>query len=89
MVALNSKHADAFYNMGNVYASLKMENKAIEAYQKVIEIKPQHMDALVNLSILSFQKGNYREAVQYCDRAVASGYDAPKEYLLTLRPYRN
>ena len=46
------------------------------------------MNALVNLSILSFQQGDFKGAVKYCDEAVLLGYDAPQEYLNTLAPYR-
>ena len=87
-VEFDPANAEGYYNMGNIYAKLKRDEEAISSYLKAVEEDPKHMNALVNLSILSFRKGDFAAAVRYCDQAVSLGYDAPQEYLNTLTPYR-
>ncbi|MBI5416134.1 MAG: tetratricopeptide repeat protein [Candidatus Omnitrophica bacterium] len=80
--------AQGYYNLGNVYVKLDMVAEALKAYLKAVELKPENVDALFNLSILSFRQWNFADAVKYCDKAVSLGYDAPRQYLDTLAPYR-
>ena len=80
--------AKASYNLGNTYARLKRNPEAIAAYIKAVQTDPGYMDAWVNLSILSFQEGDFANAVKYCDEAVLLGYQAPQGYLNALAPYR-
>ena len=87
-VHLNSKNAQIHYNLGNAYTKLKMEDKAIFSYLQAVQKDPKHMDAWVNLSIISFKKKDFVNAVKYCDEAVLSGYEAPEGYLRALAPYR-
>jgi tetratricopeptide (TPR) repeat protein len=87
-VDLDPANAEGYYNMGNIYARLKRDDEAISSYLKAVEQDPRHTNALVNLSILSFQKGDFAAAVKYCDEAVLSGYDAPEGYLNALAPHR-
>lgn len=87
-VALGPANAEGYYNMGNIYAKLDKTEEAISSYLKAVEHDPKHMNALVNLSILSFQKEDFAAAVKYCDEAVLLGYDAPEGYLNALAPYR-
>jgi tetratricopeptide (TPR) repeat protein len=49
------KNAEAYYNLGNVYADLGQNGEAIASYLKTVGINPRHQDAFVNLSILSFK----------------------------------
>ena len=87
-VDLDPANAEGYYNMGNIYARLKRDDEAISSYLKAVEQDPRHTNALVNLSILSFQKGDFAAAVRYCDEAVLLGYDAPEGYLNALAPHR-
>lgn len=43
---------------------------AIEAYQRVLEIHPQHVDALINLGMLSYEEGHLEKALQCFQQAV-------------------
>ena len=87
-VEFDPANAEGYYNLGNIYAKLKKAPEAISSYWKAVEQDPGHVNALVNLSILSFQQGDFKGAVKYCDEAVSLGYDAPRQYLDTLAPYR-
>ncbi|MBI5023766.1 MAG: tetratricopeptide repeat protein [Candidatus Omnitrophica bacterium] len=87
-VTLDPANAEGYYNMGNIYARLNNTGEAISSYLKAVDQDSLHMNALVNLSILSFQKEDFAAAVKYCDEAVLLGYDAPEGYLNALAPYR-
>jgi tetratricopeptide (TPR) repeat protein len=87
-VKCDARNAEGYYNLGNTYAKLKMDDQAIRAYLDAVSVNPKHRDAWVNLSILSFQKGDFSNAVRYCDEAILLGYEAPEGYLHALAPYR-
>jgi len=87
-LTVNPKNAEAYYNIGNVYANLNSLDKAVSSYLKAVEYDSQHVNALVNLSILSYKQGSFDDAVKYCDQAIELGYRAPEGYLKTLMPYR-
>ena len=72
--------AELFFNIGNVFASLQNPDRAIEYYNKAVAVNPKSLDALVNLSILSFQKGLYVDAGIYLDKSVDLGYKVPEGY---------
>ena len=75
-----SDGAELFFNVGNVFAGLQNPERAIEYYAKAVDINPGALDAVVNLSILSFQQGRYIEAGKYLDKAVELGYKVPEGY---------
>ncbi len=52
----NIDTADAHYNAGNAYAKLGQLDKAIEEYNKSIELNPKHEDAIYNKKILEKRK---------------------------------
>lgn len=87
-VTLDPANAEGYYNMGNIYAKLNNTEEAISSYLKAVDQDSRHMNALVNLSILSFQKEDFAAAVKYCDEAVLLGYAAPEGYLNALAPHR-
>ena len=87
-IEINPENAEVYYNLGNVFAALDLPTKAMEEYLKALTYDAQHVNALVNLSILSFKQRKYADAVKYCDKAIKAGYDAPEGYLKTLEPYR-
>lgn len=77
--------AEIYYNIGNVFAQLGNADRAIEYYKRVVSINPKHMDAFTNLSIVSFQKENYPDALFYLDKAKELGYKPPREYEESLK----
>jgi tetratricopeptide (TPR) repeat protein len=81
-------NAESHYNLGNIYASLNELKSAISEYQKAVQADPAHMNAWVNMSILSFKLGEYTNAAKYCDEAMVLGYEAPPEYLESLKTYK-
>ncbi len=80
-----SNNPEVFYNLGNCYMKLMVWQKAIDNFLKAVDINPKHVDAWVNLSIASSEKGEYKNALKYCETAILLGYVPPKEYIEGLR----
>jgi tetratricopeptide (TPR) repeat protein len=76
--------AELYFNIGNVFARLGNSDNAVDYYKKAVSVNPRHMDAFVNLSIISFQKAAYADASFYLDKARELGYQPPEEYLKSL-----
>lgn len=87
-VEFDPENAEGYYNLANTYAKWDRPKDAVSAYLKAIEQDTKHANALANLSILSFQMGDFESAVKYCDEAILAGHDAPEGYLNALAPYR-
>jgi tetratricopeptide (TPR) repeat protein len=87
-VEFDPENDKGFYNLGNILVKLGRLEEARSSYVKAVEANPENVDALVNLSILSFQVKDFDSAVHYCDEAILLGYEAPRDYLKALDPYR-
>ena len=87
-IALNPKDPELHYKLADVYARLGLISKAKQHYLEAIALNPKHMDAMVNLSLLSYLEKNFDDAVKYCDDAMKLGYNPPEDYLESLKKYR-
>jgi len=67
---LKPRHANAWYNMGNAYANLKQYEKAIECYNKAVEIKPDMHEALNNIGNAYAGLKQYEKAIECYNKAV-------------------
>ena len=52
----NTPTADGFYNLGNTLARQGQVDAAIEAYERTLELEPEHADALFNKDLLEQAK---------------------------------
>ncbi|CAB3397300.1 unnamed protein product [Caenorhabditis bovis] len=59
--------AEYFYLKGTALMALKKDNEAMEALEKVISIKPDHVDSRINLSSLQQKHGMCEEALMTLD----------------------
>lgn len=78
----------AYNNLGDIYHKMGKAAQAIEMLQKAIEIQPDYGTAHYNLARIYFEAGKYDLAAYHCDKAGASGYKVPPEFLKELKPYR-
>ena len=59
-----------YYNLGKLHDGLKDYEKAIYYYQKVVQIRPNFSDALMNLSSIYDKKGKSNIANNYLMKAI-------------------
>ena len=75
---IQPSNASAHLALGHVLTEAGMSRPAEEAYRTAIGINPT-VEALNNLSALSYQRGAYRKAIQYSQRALDLDTDASRE----------
>lgn len=86
--ALTPEQAEPYNNLGILYAELGRPEEAKDAFAKAVAINPAYGPALNNLSILYWQQKDYRQAIDYADRARAAGFAVEPAQLEALRAYR-
>ncbi|NOY67150.1 MAG: PEP-CTERM system TPR-repeat protein PrsT [Gammaproteobacteria bacterium] len=70
----NPSNYQVMFNLANLYSLLKRFDKAIALYQKVVAVRPDHLGALNNLSLLYIPK-DMKKAVQYARQIYAKAPD--------------
>jgi tetratricopeptide (TPR) repeat protein len=80
-----SRNPVLYFNMGNTYARLGDNAKALNALKRAVILSPNYMDAFVNLAIVSAQAGEKDDAVYYLEKAERLGYQAPAEFKQSLK----
>lgn len=84
---LNPDDPEIYHNFGYIYVQTGDTGKAKAMYHKAVEADPDYVEAYHDLAIIYFSEGQYRLAIEYCDKAVSMGYkDAA--LLEALKPYR-
>src|SRR2546428_1689117 len=73
--------ADSLYKAALAEYDQQHIDKAIEGFNKVLEIDPNHLDALFNLASLDYQQGQKEKAIELFQRAAALGDKQSKSIL--------
>ena len=74
-IAELSQDAETWFAVGNLYNQLDNKEKAKESYLKALAIDPEFSGAVVNLSIILYDEGNYSEAIPYLEKAFEEAPD--------------
>lgn len=74
--------AAALFNLG-------MVEEGLREYHHVLDIDPDNAKALVELTNAHYARGEFHEAIVYCDRAMERGYRFDPVVLGTLEMYRD
>ena len=61
LILKNNKNADIFYMLGSIFHDQGKFNRAINAFQRALQIKPDHTDSAISLSIIYNDLGLYDE----------------------------
>lgn len=69
-IALNSTRADVFEGMGNIYGMRQEHPKAIDMYNKAIQLKPDKASVYVNRGIALSLMGKTQESLKDMEKAV-------------------
>ena len=69
IIETDSKNAQAFFYLANIFHLNGEIGKAIKAFSKVLEIEPTHTDAAISLSVLYNDIGHYEDAKRIFEQA--------------------
>jgi cytochrome c-type biogenesis protein CcmH/NrfG len=69
-VAKNQRNTAAWIQLGHVYFDTDQYKKAIDAYEKALELDPKNGDVWTDLGIMYRRSGLPRKAIECFDRAV-------------------
>jgi tetratricopeptide (TPR) repeat protein len=70
-VELDPRSADAYFNLGYVYAVSKNYLKAEEMYSQTVKLSPPYLDeALFNLALVQEKQGKNKQSMKSLERAI-------------------
>lgn len=64
---LNGSQADLYNELGLCHMNLENYNQAELHYSKALRNSPDDMSIYYNLAVLSYKRGNFKEALKYCE----------------------
>ena len=67
---LDPNHADAYLNLGIIFATDGKDQKAKECYKKAIEINPNNVEAHHNLGVMFYELGEHQKAKECYEKAI-------------------
>ncbi|RRD96436.1 tetratricopeptide repeat protein [Clostridiales bacterium COT073_COT-073] len=69
-------YAAAYDNLGQIYFKTGDKEKAKEAFDKALELKPTLIDSLYYLALLALENDQAAEAKEYAEKALAQPFNA-------------
>ena len=88
-IELNPKYAEAYANLGALYAKHKEYDKAIKLYQECIKIKPTYAGAYTNLGNALNKTGRHEEAVYFHKAAISLDAKSANHFSNCASAYKN
>ena len=88
-IELNPKYAEAYANLGALYAKFKEYDKAIKLYQESIKIKPTYAGAYTNLGNALNKTHRHEEAVYFHKTAIALDDKSANHFSNCASAYKN
>ena len=74
---LKTDNAAAWHNMGKCFHEVQKHDEADECFRKAVKMKPNFANALEGLGMSELHRGNFKECIDYCNRALAEDPDVP------------
>jgi len=88
-IALSPRDPVTRGNLAASLCALGMLEDGVREYRKVLEIDPDNAMALVGLTNAHYARGEFHEAIAYCDKALERGWRFDPALLGTLEKYRD
>ncbi|MBJ10704.1 MAG: hypothetical protein CMP66_04505 [Flavobacteriales bacterium] len=82
-LSIDSTNVDVINKLGNTYASMKNEEKALSCYLKAIEYNPNFQDAIFNTGVAYLKLGDNSKSIKYIRKAIKLN-DKNSDYYKTL-----
>jgi cytochrome c-type biogenesis protein CcmH/NrfG len=70
--ARNPLNVEAWIQLGNQYFDSDQQEKAIQAYQKVLELDPGNANVWTDMGVMYRRSGNPQKAIECFDKAIAA-----------------
>ncbi|MCL2283838.1 MAG: tetratricopeptide repeat protein [Fibromonadales bacterium] len=61
-----------YYNMGMTYHDKQEYDRAIENFEKTIELQPDYVEAYYSIAAIYLSKSDYEKAIEYCKNTLES-----------------
>ena len=71
----NPTDAELVYTLGRTYLEMQLEAKAIPYYVKALQLEPSKANWHFELGILYYNRGDYKNAVVYFNKATENGFN--------------
>ncbi|MDJ0835720.1 MAG: tetratricopeptide repeat protein [Acidobacteriota bacterium] len=68
-VSVNAGLVEAWNNLGMVYSAMNRTEKALKAFEKALELAPEHTDLINNRAVLAMVRGNPGDALAMLEEA--------------------
>lgn len=88
-IEINPNYAEAYSNLGALYAKHKKYDKAIALYQKSIKLKPNYAGAYTNLGNALNKVSRHEEAVYFHKTAISLDAKSPNHFSNCASAYKN
>ncbi|MBN2816261.1 MAG: tetratricopeptide repeat protein [Campylobacterales bacterium] len=88
-IQLNSKYAEAYANLGALYAKFKMYDKAIKLYLASIKLKPSYAGAYTNLGNALNKTARHEEAIYFHKAAITLDSRSANHFANCASAYKN
>ena len=88
-IELDPKYAEAYANLGALYAKFKEYDKAIKLYQECIKIKPSYAGAYTNLGNALNKTDRHEEAVYFHKMAISLDDKSANHFSNCASAYKN
>ncbi len=88
-IELNPKYAEAYANLGALYAKFKEYDKAIKLYQTCIKLKPTYAGAYTNLGNALNKTKRHEEAVYFHKTAISLDDKSANHFSNCASAYKN
>ena len=85
----DANYAEAYSNLGALYAKFKLFDKAIALYHKAIELKPAYAGAYTNMGNALNKISRHEEAVYFHKIAISLDKKAPNHFSNCASAYKN
>ena len=73
---ISPNNASVWHNIGKCYHDMQMDKEADEYFRKAIKVQPNFPPSLEGLGMSCLNRGEFEDAIGYCNRALAENHDA-------------
>ncbi|HXM99484.1 MAG TPA: tetratricopeptide repeat protein [Candidatus Dormibacteraeota bacterium] len=77
VIKMPDRNAPGLFELALEYDGTSATDKAASAYERVLALQPEHLDATINRGMIAYEQGDLEAAVEYFKRAVEIAPENP------------